>query len=112
MNDTPCKVCHIKQPILKIHKCERCISCIVGINNEPNTFQKHLVTLYNNTAFNWKYPEVCTKCKQCKIVSDVPPYKRIYPQFDIKITPMHGSSICCECILELANNEYLFRTVC
>lgn len=106
MNNT-CITCKTEKCFMPYHKCERCIKCISA--QEPNSVQLEIIGLYNISAFNWKYPEVCSNCKKDKIVTSELPYKYVYDELTLyTLEKKFGPKICCECLLVAANNVNLF----
>lgn len=89
----------------------RCFKCITN-RDQPNDVQCHLINSYNLCGGSTKNLNQCTKCERYNVFNANPPYKKLYSSCDKNyIEPNYGNNLCCECIINLANNPNLFINV-
>lgn len=107
MNTITCQECQQNPTFILMHT-SRCFTCITGLKN-PNKIQDEFKTLYHGTAYNFKLASNCTRCKEPKVMNFKPCYKKTFPNTDKnKLISNYGNLLCCECVIQLANDENLF----
>jgi len=103
-----CIECKQEFPYIPLHT-NRCFFCITK-TEKPNKLQNKLCHAYCLSAGNKKMAKKCHLCLEFNVMNIIPIYKRLYREFDEKIlTPLYGSLLCCECVINLANDKEHFK---